>query len=555
MRGDYSKKGKRLRIKRWTLLLGACGLLMSCEAQQGESEAVSKKLVYETEKAESSGEAAESEGMEQRETQIVSETGQQQTQTANEIETQTESVSEVQVDVGQEIDLSISAQAYCVMDKDSGEVLFSHNGLEERAPASITKVVTALAVVRHCEDLDRSVTITDEMYDDIDLLSSTITPALKIGEQISVRDLLYGMALSSGNECASALAVYTAGSVAAFANWMNEIVREVGAVGCHFVDAHGLDREEHYVSAVGMTRLWRAALENEEVRTLFSAQSWTISATNLTGARNLTVTNQFLNGTYALSGVYAGKTGYTPNAEATLVTAMEQNGRNLLITVLGSEVGKSYEDTEALASYVATSEQTDSLYGVRISEQNAEGFTVTANVSPYITSGQIAIWSKENGQDDVRWLDATVSDGTLRAFVSAQPELYDMAVIGKNESTGKEVQQVVTVLVSGEAYGSGFYDWNGKKWMIEANGTCSQGWFEDNVNHCYSDGNGLFQEGVLQVGENRYFFRDYQIVSGWIEDGEKRYYALPTGVLATGRIFLRGMWENFDENGIWISQE
>lgn len=468
-------------------------------------------------------------------------------QRGNELETDSETENT------QEVDLRISAKAYCVMDADSGEVLVSHDGLEQRAPASITKVVTALAVARHCEDLDELVTITDEMYQDIDLLSSTITPALKIGEQISVRDLLYGMALSSGNECASALAVHTAGSVSAFADWMNEIVDEADAVGCHFVDAHGLDREGHYVTAVGMTKLWRMALENEVVRAVFSAQTWTISATNLTSERTLTVTNQFLNGTSELDGVYAGKTGYTPNAGATLVTVLCQDGRNLLITVLGSEVGKSYEDTEALAAYVSTGEQGNSLYAVQVSEQEESGFTVTARVSPSVTSGQVAVWTKENGQDDIVWLDAAVSDGILTAAVSVSPGLYEMAVIGKNDSTGEEVQQVVAALATGEAPESGFYDWDGKKWMIEENGTCSQGWFEDNVNHCYSDENGLFREGKLKVGGNLYFFEDYQLVSGWVEEDGNRYYALPTGVLATGQILIDGTWENFREDGTWIA--
>lgn len=159
--------------------------------------------------------------------------------------------------------LPVSAAAYCVMDAETGEVLLADQAQTQLAPASITKIVTAMAVAEHCQDLDMPVTVTEEMYADIDLLSSTVVPALRVGEVITIRDLLYGMALSSGNECASALAVATAGSVEQFAEWMNEIAGRTDAGDCHFVNAHGLDRDGHYVTALGMCRLWQAALQNE----------------------------------------------------------------------------------------------------------------------------------------------------------------------------------------------------------------------------------------------------------------------------------------------------
>lgn len=467
-----------------------------------------------------------------------------QMQTESLTESTTESVSEEEG-----FKLPVSAKAYCVMDAQTGQVLLSYNGRIPYAPASITKVVTALAVVRHCGDLDATVTITEQMYEDIDLLSSTLTPALKMGEEITLRDLLYGMVLCSGNECASALAVATAGSVAAFSDWMNEIAMQVGAEGCHFVNAHGLDREGHQVTAEGMCKLWKAALEDETVRTLFSSVNWNIPANNLAAERAITTTNQFLNGGRSLSGVYAGKTGFTQNAGYTLVTAAEQNGRNLLVTVLGSENGKNYDDTAFLLGYLVNDASVGNVYGCQVDGMDANGFSVAAYTTNAIKKALVAYWTVENGQDDIVWIDASLSENVMRAYVPAQQGLYMVSMVGRNEADETISQEVFYVLMSGQKLEPGFQSWNDKLWMILPNGGCAYGWYEDNVNHCYVDENGLWQEGILHRGNTFYYIKDYQLQTGWQQIEGNQYYALPCGDLVTGKILLDQVWHEFDENG------
>lgn len=460
------------------------------------------------------------------------------------IESTAESVSEEEG-----FKLPVSAKAYCVMDAQTGEVLLSYNRKIPYAPASITKVVTALAVVKHCDNLDAKVTITEQMYEDVDLLSSTLTPALRMGEEITLRDLLYGMVLCSGNECASALAVATAGSVEAFSGWMNELAAQLGADGCHFVNAHGLDRDGHQVTAEGMCKLWKAALEDETVRTFFSSMNWNIPANNLAAERAITTTNQFLNGSRSLSGVYAGKTGFTQNAGYTLVTAVEQNGRKLLVTVLGSESGKNYDDTAFLLGYLTNDASVGNVYGSQVDGMDANGFSVAAYTTNAVKKALVAYWTVENGQDDIVWVDANLSENVMRAYVPAQQGLYMVSMVGRNEADETISQEVFYVLMAGQRLESGFQTWNDKMWVILPNGSCAYGWYEDNINHCYVDENGVWQEGILRRGNTSYYIKDYQLQTGWQQIDGNQYYALPCGDLVTGKIWLDQVWHEFDESG------
>ncbi|MGN0299469.1 MAG: serine hydrolase [Lachnospiraceae bacterium] len=445
---------------------------------------------------------------------------------------------------------AVSAKAYCVMDGDTGEIFMSYNGKMSYAPASITKVVTALAVVNHCEDLDEQVVITDEMYEDVALLSSTVHPALRVGEVLTVRDLLYGMVLCSGNECASALAVYTAGSVEAFTVWMNELAEQVGADGCHFVNAHGLDQENHVVSAEGICKLWRAALENDTVRELFSAVSYSIPATNLVASRELTSTNQFLNGSQSLEGVYAGKTGFTFNAGYTLLTAVELNDKNILVAVLGCDSGKNYDDTRFLLNTIVGDVPYGNVYGSYVKAMNTDSFVVSAQVSSQVSVGSIAYWTEENGQDDIVWLnDVAIENGCMEAEISAGAGLYKVALIGKDEKETTLSQEIITVLMSGEQQPVGSYIWNDRQWRILRNGTCALGWYEDNTNYCYAGTDGLFETGIFTLGSTSYYFENYQMQSGWVNWEGNTYYALPCGDLVTGKILIDGVWKEFDESG------
>lgn len=245
----------------------------------------------------------------------------------------------------------VKAEAYCVINRKDGSIVYSKNMDDRYYPASITKIMTALVTLEHCTDLDDTVVFNSEVMDSISSNSSTLNPVAILDEEMTVRDALFGLMLNSANECASALAVYTAGSIDAFVEMMNEKAQELGAVNTHYMNAHGLDDDDHYTTAHDMAIIFDAALKNDVFRYVDSTAAYTIPATNKYGERNCTSANQLINGARPYEGVYAGKTGHTANAGRTLVTAAYRDGMDLICVIMKSDNDNFYSDTETLLDH------------------------------------------------------------------------------------------------------------------------------------------------------------------------------------------------------------
>ena len=245
----------------------------------------------------------------------------------------------------------VKAEAYCVVNRKDGSIVYSKNMDDRYYPASITKIMTALVTIEHCADLNDTVVFNEEVMNSISSNSSTLNPVAVLGEEMTVRDALFGLMLNSANECASALAVYTAGSIDAFVEMMNEKAQELGAVNTHYMNAHGLDDENHYTTAHDMAIIFDAALKNDTFRYIDSSAAYEIQATNKSNERNCASTNQLLNGALSYSGVYAGKTGHTAMAGRTLVTAAYRDGMDLICVIMKSDNDNFYSDTETLLDH------------------------------------------------------------------------------------------------------------------------------------------------------------------------------------------------------------
>ena len=212
-----------------------------------------------------------------------------------------------------------SAKSTILMDAATGRVLEEQNA-DARCPvASTTKIMTGLLV---CEagELDREVCVPPEAAG---VEGSSMY--LKAGERLTVRDLLYGLMLRSGNDAAAALAIAEAGSVPAFVERMNERAAQLGLHGTHYANPHGLDSEENYSTARDLARLTRCALENETFRAVVSAKSVTAAG------RTLTNHNKLL---WQYPGAIGVKTGYTRSAGRILVSAAERDGRRLIAVTI-----------------------------------------------------------------------------------------------------------------------------------------------------------------------------------------------------------------------------
>ncbi len=248
----------------------------------------------------------------------------------------------------------VKAEGYIAMNMDTGEIVLSRNMDVQQYPASITKILTALVVLENVDDLDDTLTFSENAVNGISADSSTLSPKASVGETMTVRDALYGMVLCSANECAAALAEYTAGSIEQFAVLMNARAEQAGAVNSHFVNPHGLHDDNHYTTPHDMAMIFMDAMKNAEFAKLFSTVHYTIPATNQNPARECTNTDQLLNGTITnggQTGVFAGKTGHTPQAGRTLVTACERYNVRLVVVVMKSDNACFYTDTETLLEY------------------------------------------------------------------------------------------------------------------------------------------------------------------------------------------------------------
>jgi len=242
--------------------------------------------------------------------------------------------------------------SYIVYNPDNGQIVCGRGIDEVHYPASITKVMTALVAIEHCKDMNQIVTFTSSAVT-LPSDSSKLHPKAKANEQMRFEEVLYGMYLASANECANMLAEFTAGSVEAFAAMMNERAAQIGAKNTHFVNAHGLHDDNHYTTARDMALIFAEAMKNPTFRKMASTPAYVIPKTNLTAARQLEMGHRIVAGAagYVCEGVYAGKTGKTPQAGRTLVTEANRGGVNLICVIMQGQEASFYSDTIGLINY------------------------------------------------------------------------------------------------------------------------------------------------------------------------------------------------------------
>ena len=175
-----------------------------------------------------------------------------------------------------------SASSAILMEAESGRVLYEQNAHEERLIASITKLMTALVALESGHDLEETVTVGEACT-----RAEGSSLYLRPGEEISLKGLLYGVMLRSGNDAALAVAEHCGGSVEEFVGRMNEKAAQLGMVNSHFANPNGLNAEGHYSSAYDMALLARACLENEALAEIAATKSATVDGRVLTNHNKL----------------------------------------------------------------------------------------------------------------------------------------------------------------------------------------------------------------------------------------------------------------------------
>ncbi len=218
----------------------------------------------------------------------------------------------------------------CVIECASGRVLYESRGDFRLPMASTTKIATAATVLRLCDDLQEEIIIPEEAAG---IEGSSVY--LKAGDCYTVEDLLYGLMLRSGNDCATALALRFGGSLSHFASDMNRTAQMAGALYTRFSNPHGLPAENHYTTARDLCYITRFAMKDPTFQKIVSTQYY--------APRNWKNKNKML---YSYEGGIGVKTGYTKEAGRCLVSAAKRNGMTLICTVLNCS--PMYERSSAL---------------------------------------------------------------------------------------------------------------------------------------------------------------------------------------------------------------
>lgn len=223
-------------------------------------------------------------------------------------------------------EINSSAASMALVDGDTGELIYSKNCDAKREPASTTKICTAITVLENWSLLDLPVPIPDEA---IGIEGSSLY--LQKGEMLSVRDLLYGLMLQSGNDCAVALAVIVGGSVDGFVKLMNETAKMAGATNTNFVNPHGLHHDDHYTTARDLCAISYYAMKNEVFREIVGTKRHRTPYHNHDYDRNFPNKNKIL---YNYDGGNGIKTGYTRASGRCLVSSATRDGKMYICTVL-----------------------------------------------------------------------------------------------------------------------------------------------------------------------------------------------------------------------------
>ena len=239
-----------------------------------------------------------------------------------------------------------TASQYILMDEVTGRVLKGKNYNTPMLIASITKIMTCLLAIES-KKLDNIVVVDDVIRESY---GSGIY--IEVGEEISLRDLLYGLMLRSGNDAALMIAKYVGGDVETFVNMMNNKAKEIGMTNTIFVNPSGLDNTDsgNYSTSYDMALLTRYAMQYDEYKKIVKTKSYTVKTNKKTYVwknKNKLLSEDYITG---------GKTGYTENAKRTLVSTASSDNMNLIVvTIRDSDDWNTHKGlyNYAFSNYVA----------------------------------------------------------------------------------------------------------------------------------------------------------------------------------------------------------
>lgn len=249
-----------------------------------------------------------------------------------------------------------------LMESKTGKVIYEKNGYEKAYPASTTKIMTAILALENCNLTDIATASYEALYT---VPVGYSNANIQLGEELTINQLLHVLLIHSANEAANILAEHIAGSIDSFATMMNSKATELGCLNTHFVNANGIQNENHYSTAYDLALIGRYAMQNETFREIVSTTIYTLPATNKypTNDRVFANTNELIKknnsdkvGNYYYQYATGAKTGYTDTAKNCIVATAKKDDVEYIVVILGAEntengLSARYLDCKVLFEY------------------------------------------------------------------------------------------------------------------------------------------------------------------------------------------------------------
>ena len=336
---------------------------------------------------------------------------------------------------------ALDATAALLVSPDSGMVLYSKNADQKRYPASTTKIMTALLTLENVSNLDE--TVTSEAVDFENVTADSSNAGILLGEQVTVRDLLYALMLPSANEAAYMLARHVGGSWEQFVDMMNDRAAELGCTGTHFCNPCGLHEEDHYTTAHDLYLIAKEAMKDVTFRDIVSTVQHRMAKTNLHEERIIYTTNQLIFSSFqpwSYANCLGIKTGHTSQAGNCFVGYAEYGDAKLFSVVLGcSDSSKEYPSVAA--SFTDTK---------KLCQWGFENFTSKT----LARQGEEVTYTKVKLSTDTNQLLLTAK----AAVVALLPKDLDVKELELVEDIPEEVKAPVK---AGDPIGTATYRYNG----------------------------------------------------------------------------------------------
>ena len=348
-----------------------------------------------------------------------------------------------------------------LMEADSGAVLYERNAYSKAYPASTTKIMTCIVALENCSNIEAKYTCGWEAQNGFGSKSSLL--GLKYGFIVTIKDMLYGLMLCSGNDCGACLAVATAGSIEGFIDLMNKKAADIGMTGTHYTNPHGLHDDNHYTTAYDMALLMQYALKNETFREIIKTIEYTVTEENGKFTKTIQTSNKFLLTKPDVDwdeNIYeyaiGGKTGETNVAGYCLVEAAEKDGTKLIAVLMGDsnqssskfyyrfhsartlfEYGFSQYACYDLEHYGVSSEFNIPTTGYPKDDPNNGVITAQVDTSSVTISGKKADLDQMTAQS-FTWTEPQLEGGSVEAPVNVGDKLGTATLLlnGKTLFTG-----------------------------------------------------------------------------------------------------------------------